>query len=358
MTLKRKNILARTLRFFLFNCAATLIVVSLRATLYGSSALSFENVFGSFVYSNCIGTLTGGAVVFGVPAWREYKSFFRFAFLATAILTTSVLGVMAADLLLYAMNVGDSARIFAPNGQTFLFAFVIAFGFGFSAYVYELSQAGLVKTREQLKQREVDVAQAETLATEAQLASLESRLQPHFLFNTLNSIAALIREDPELAEETVEKLARLLRYSLEVNNERQVEFSQELKITLDYLEIERVRFGARLEFYVEVAEQSGTIQIPPFTLQTLVENSIKHVAAKRSGAVKIWISARRGGNFFELAVRDDGAGFTTKNIIEGHGLDTLQKRLSKIFAGDFAFEIPENGKGGCVQVHIPLTFKK
>jgi LytS/YehU family sensor histidine kinase len=278
--------------------------------------------------------------------------------LTAAILTASFLGVTLADLLLYALNVGSSERVFESNGQTFLFAFVIAFGFGFSAYIYELSQAGLVKTREELRQSQMNVAQAERLATEAQLASLESRLQPHFLFNTLNSIAALIREEPKLAEETVEKLARLLRYSLDVNNKRLVEFAQELKITRDYLEVERVRFGERLEFYVEADEQFGKVEIPPFILQTLVENSIKHVAAKRSGSVKIWISAGRNDDVFVIEVRDNGAGFTTANIIEGHGVDTLQKRLAKIFAKDSAFKIIENTGGGCVRVHIPLTLKK
>ena len=230
----RKTIFKTAQRFFLLNCAAALVVVCIEAaTGDWSAAFTFENILGAFVYSNCIGTLTGSVVVFGVPAWREYNAFFRFVFLTAAILGATLLGIAAANVMLAVFNAESSASYSALSGQSFLFAFVIAFIFGFSAYVHELSQAGLVEAEERLRQREVDVAQAETLATEAQLASLESRLQPHFLFNTLNSIAALIREDAAQAEETIEKLARLLRYSLNVNNNRLVEFSQELKITRD-----------------------------------------------------------------------------------------------------------------------------
>lgn len=351
-------------RILLFNCAATVVVVCIKAALGNwLDALSFENVFGSFVYSNCIGTLTGCIIIFGVPAWREYKPFFRFVFLTAAILGATFFGIGLANILLLPTNMKASGQYFPFGGQLFLFAFVIAFIFGVGTYVQSLSQAGQLKAEEQLKQHEVDVARAEKLASEAQLASLESRLQPHFLFNTLNSIAALIREDPVQAEQTVEKLARLLRYSLEVNSNRLVEFARELKITCDYLEIERVRFGDRLKIQVESGEEFRKVMIPPFTLQTLAENSIKHVAAKRYGAVKISISARRNDDLFIIEVDDDGAGFTSDSIVEGHGLDNLQKRLARIFAGNASFEIIENsesgdGCGGCVRISLPFNSEK
>jgi sensor histidine kinase YesM len=357
--MERKTVFKTAQRFFLLNCAAALVVVCVRATDDWSSAFTFESIFDAFVYSNCIGTLTGSVVVFGVPAWREYNPFFRFVFLTAAILWATLLGIAAANVILGIFNTESSASYSALSGQSFLFAFVIAFIFGFSTYVYELSQAGLVKAKEQLQQREMDVARAETLATEAQLASLESRLQPHFLFNTLNSIAALTREDGQQAEETVEKLARLLRYSLDVNDNRLVEFARELKITRDYLEIERVRFGERLQFHIESDEQLGKVKVPPFTLQTLAENSIKHVASKRSGAVNIWISARRTDNLFTVEVSDDGAGFTANDIIENHGLDNLRKRLTKIFAENAVFEVLEDTeRGGGVRISLPFNREK
>lgn len=357
----RKTFFKTARRFFLLNCAATLIVVCIKAAGGDwSAALAFESILGAFVYSNCIGTLTGCVVLFGVPTWRGYNPFFRFVFLTAAILVATLLGMGAANIILAILNLESSARYFVLGGQSLLFAFVIAFIFGFSAYVYELSQAGLLKAKEQLQQREVDVAQISALASEAQLASLESRLQPHFLFNTLNSIAALIREDAPQAEETVEKLARLLRYSLDVNNNRLVEFARELKITRDYLEIERVRFGERLQFHIESDEGFGKVRVPPFTLQTLAENSIKHVASKHSGAVNIWISARRNDNLFIVEVRDDGAGFTTNDIIENHGLDNLQKRLAKIFAKNAVFEILEKSErgGSCVRISLPFNWER
>ena len=95
-----KNILKIAGRFFLLNCAATLVVVSIRAAGDWSAALAFKTVFSSFVYSNCIGSLTGCAVIFGVPAWRENKPFFRFVFLTAAILAATSLGIATASVLL------------------------------------------------------------------------------------------------------------------------------------------------------------------------------------------------------------------------------------------------------------------
>ena len=131
-----------------------------------------------------------------------------------------------------------------PGWQNFVFSLGIALTFGFGAYFFEFSQA-------KLRQKELDEEKAKTLATEAQLASLESRIHPHFLFNTLNSIAALIREDPILAEKTVEKLSALLRYSLDSNAKGLVSLKQEFEITEKYLEIEKVRFDKRLAYKID-----------------------------------------------------------------------------------------------------------
>src|SRR5437764_15089871 len=102
-----------------------------------------------------------------------------------------------------------------------------------------------------MRTRQLEEASARKLATEARLSSLESRIHPHFLFNTLNSISSLIREDPVRAERTVERLAALLRYSLDVNARGLAPLRHELKIVRDYLEIEHTRFGERLRYSVE-----------------------------------------------------------------------------------------------------------
>src|SRR5205814_9913550 len=112
-------------------------------------------------------------------------------------------------------------------------------------------------------------AQYET--AQARLSSLESRLRPHFLFNTLNSIMALIPEDAEAAERMTARLAALLRYSLDTTEHRTVSLEQEVKVATEYLEIEKARFGERLNYLIDVPHELLRKEIPPFSLQTLVE---------------------------------------------------------------------------------------
>ena len=214
--------------------------------------------------------------------------------------------------------------------------------FGFAFYFYEISQT-------KLRRKELSEEKAKTFAREAQLASLESRIHPHFLFNTLNSIAALIREEPVTAEKMVEKLSALLRYSLDANSESLVTLKQELEITEKYLEIEKARFDERLRYKIVADETLTNAKLPPLALQTLVENSIKHVAAKTSGVTEINVSVSENGRGIIVEVRDNGTGFSSDAIKENHGLDVLQKRLTTIFQDAARLEIGD----GAVRLKIP-----
>src|SRR5260370_15757962 len=128
----------------------------------------------------------------------------------------------------------------------------------------------LEETTLQLRTKELERERALKRATEAQLASLESRIHPHFLFNTLNSISSLIPEDPARAEKLLEQMAALLRFSLDASQSGLVPLSRELKIVTDYLEIERARCGDRLRYHFDVAANAGDAKVPPFACPTLV----------------------------------------------------------------------------------------
>jgi len=182
------------------------------------------------------------------------------------------------------------------------------------------------------------------------LASLSSRVQPHFLFNTLNSIAALIRENPEQAEQTVERLASLLRSSLDQT--QIVPLEQEIKLVRDYLEIQKTRLGERLTF--EIAVEPG-IQagVPPFSVQTLVENSVKHVAGRRQGGVDLHIRASRFGDDVIILVADNGPGFDADSMKSGHGLDNLQARLRAVYGDRAGLEFLREPSQMTVRLRIP-----
>jgi LytS/YehU family sensor histidine kinase len=193
------------------------------------------------------------------------------------------------------------------------------------------------------------------VAAEARLASLESRVRPHFLFNSLNSAIALIPEDPARAEQVLERLSALLRFSLDANRTRLVPLGEELRIVVDYLEIERDRFGERLRYRIDVPAELETWTIPAFALQTLVENSVKYAVATRSGGGEIRVAAKRDGGRLELVVEDDGPGFTTAAAQEaGHGLDTLRARLDVLYGKAATLAAPAPSTAGArVTLELP-----
>ena len=212
---------------------------------------------------------------------------------------------------------------------------VITFIVGLSITSYETLRHRLQDATLELRTRQVEQERANKLLVEARLSSLESRIHPHFLFNTLNSIASLIPSDPQRAEDTVGKLASLLRFSISANQSGLVPLAQELKIVRDYLEIEATRFGQRLHYEIAVPDAFGQIKVPPLALQTLVENSVKHVVAQRNQPAFIAINGTQNDGQLLLTVCDDGPGFSLANIAPDHGLGNLVGRLELLF-GDAA----------------------
>jgi two-component system, LytTR family, sensor histidine kinase AlgZ len=191
-------------------------------------------------------------------------------------------------------------------------------------------------------------AQYET--AQARLSSLESRLRPHFLFNTLNSIMALIPEDPKAAERVTERLAALLRYSLDSTGYSTVPLEQEVKVATDYLEIEKTRFGDRLHYSIDVPSYLLQEEVPPFSLQTLIENSVKY------GGGEIRVSASNGNGRLLLRVWDSGDGFPENaNLPPGHGLRNLKERLDALWGSNAAVEFPRNDVGTTVQISLPAS---
>lgn len=335
------------LQTLLLNCAATIFVILLNS----SAGVNARNTAFAVVYSFCIGSFCGLAFYAVVPRVHRFNWGFRILVFAVALFAAVYAGLLAGNCFLYLFGVVTLNDIVPINWQILLFPLAIGLIFGGGAYFYEGSQAKLLETKEQLRRKEIDEAHAYRLAAEAQLASLESRIHPHFLFNTLNSIAALIREDPLLAEKTVEKLSALLRYSLDSNAKSLVSLEQELEITEKYLQIEKIRFEKRIAYRINCEPKFLPTPIPPLSLQTLVENSIKHVVSKTSEPTEIIVSVAQNDQSLEIKVCDNGPGFDESALKENHGLDVLQKRLQTIFGDKAKVEIFRNGE---VTLRLPV----
>ena len=197
------------------------------------------------------------------------------------------------------------------------------------------------------------------LAATAQLAALRAQINPHFLFNSLNSIAQLIHADPDAAERCVERLADMFRYILRRAEKEFVPLADELEMTQAYLDIERARFGDRLRVETSVDPRSLRQLIPNLILQPLVENAIKHGLSLKRGAGTIRIDAAVSDGHLELAVADDGLGMGGPALAavyeRGIGLRNLRDRLSRLYGPSHLPEITSApGSGTRVRLHLPV----
>jgi sensor histidine kinase YesM len=252
--------------------------------------------------------------------------------IVTGILGCTIAGTLACSAVSIALDLVPQGHFWISFWGRIQFAAVLALSAGIGALI-----RGAL--RNQLEATALEQERAQKLAVEAQLASLESHVRPHFLFNTLNTISSLIPEDPKRAETLVGKLAAVLRLSLDSNQARLGSLERELKIVGDYLEIEQARYGERLRFRIDVPPGLRPVQVPALSLQTLVENSVKHAVGSRFEGAEIRVAAfERDGSVF-VEVSDDGPGFTGQAIQPGHGLDNLQRRLVTLFGPAARLEI-------------------
>lgn len=192
-------------------------------------------------------------------------------------------------------------------------------------------------------------ADAKAEALEASMNALQAQMNPHFLFNTLNTVASLVRYEPKRAEATVESLAKVLRRTLEHNSARFCTVAEELDYLKAYLAIEQERFEERLTVHWTLDEAANPCHIPPMTLQPLVENAIKHGVANKIGASTVRIKTQLVEGVLELSVNDDGPGFK-KSSKPGIGLGNLEKRLENIYHQN-CLELPK--QGSLVLIRIP-----
>jgi len=206
------------------------------------------------------------------------------------------------------------------------------------------------------RDRAVRTAQLETRLVEAQLKALQQQLHPHFLFNTLHAISALMHRDVEAADRTLTRLSDLLRLTLEHIGQPEIPLQSELDFLAKYLQIEQTRFADRLVVRFDVQPETLDTMVPNLILQPLVENAIKHGVAKKSGPGHIDISARREGDKLRMEVRDDGVGLSEDALTalqKGIGVSTTRARLQHLFGADYRFEFHRQSSGLSIIVSIP-----
>lgn len=211
--------------------------------------------------------------------------------------------------------------------------------------------------RDELEQASLQRSELERSLTQSQLDALRAQLNPHFLFNALNSVMALITQDAPAARRTVVRLAELLRGTLALTGEQRVPLDRELELARAYLDIEQVRFGDRLEVTWSLPDSTAGIDVPALVLQPLVENAMVHAVAPVSRTVHVRIAVRCAAGALTLTVTDNGAGPDTGRPSPGAGigLSNLRDRLARLYGDAAEVRLERNDGDGCqTTVRLPL----
>jgi two-component system, LytTR family, sensor kinase len=199
-------------------------------------------------------------------------------------------------------------------------------------------------------------ARLESRLAHARLDALRLQLQPHFLFNTLNGIAALAAADPGRAQRMLARLGDLLRQTLEDDGLAEIPVDRELALLEPYLDIQRMRFGDRLRFHEAVAPEARSALVPALILQPLVENAVQHGVSRRAEGATITLRIERRGDRLGVDVEDDGPGLIPGTPPAGIGLANTRARLAQLYPDAHQVELRDAAGGGAL-VHIDLPFR-
>lgn len=273
-----------------------------------------------------------------------------------ALLTLAVLAlIVVRTLLAYAMYptpAGELPLTWQDHALLRFFQFLLP-----SWMMIGAAHALLFAERESRRRRQN--AELQARLTQARLDALSAQIDPHFLFNALNSIAELVHRDPDAADRMLVGLGGLLRQGIEGGNAQRVTLGEELELVSQYVEIEKARLGPRLDFECEVATDLHQALVPRLLLQPLVENAIRHGIAPHGVPGRVTVSACRQRQGLSLEVRDDGAGVATGSRGNGVGLANIRARLQGLYGDDHLFElVPVPGGGTRARIDLPLQAKQ
>ncbi len=276
--------------------------------------------------------------------------------LVASLVVTTLYLIAYSELLLLAYG-GDYERISMYNwvsqfnSSYYYLAFWVTVGVEHAIGLYN-----------RYHERQMRMVKLESQMTQVQLQALRGRLQPHFLFNTLHSIVALMRKNEiEVATGMLTKLSDLLRASLEHLDRHEVRLGDELDLLSRYLDIEQIRFADRLEIVTETGDDTLDAYVPSFILQPIVENAIKHGITKRAGSGTIRISATLDGDLLHLTVCDNGIGMAASQRSGegwGIGLETTRTRLETMYGPRHELIIADDDEAGvAVSMKLPYHTK-
>jgi signal transduction histidine kinase len=355
-------------------------LVPLRVIFGVATALGFFSAFAAFYF---VSTFTDKPASFGLLLTLNLGYWYSWAALTPAILWLTrrfpfdraswkraipvhIAGVLIATSLHVVLSValrigtyyaiGESLDTWLHEAQEMLF---LNFDWEMMTYWTIVGVGMAMKYMLEARARELNAAQLETRLVEARLHTLQRQMQPHFLFNTLNTISALMHRDVEAADAMIARLSDLLRMSLHRVGVQEVTLKEELDFLSKYLEIEQTRFRDRLTVVFDIQADTLDALVPNLLLQPLVENAIKHGLGPRPTPGQVTVRARINGAMLELDVQDNGVGLSAARLTDfnrGVGLSNTRSRLEHLYGSLHRFEFRQPAEGGLlVCIAIPMA---
>ncbi|MFD2571732.1 histidine kinase [Spirosoma soli] len=327
--------------------------------IYGSNAIIYfthlisnakDPIIAGFYRFLIVQNITDGAIVFlltwALSGWlsHQFKVIWKRHVIITLAVMISFVVVNTGIYYLLGKTYADQLqkRPEGIEGSAPWYVYVVGDLIIANFFLYVLQQ-GRQLTRK-LSEQEYQLLNLEKLKTRAELDALQAKINPHFLYNALNSIASLVHDDPDKAEEMTLLLSKLFRYSTGRDGELFATLADELEMVRTYLQVEQVRFGNRLTFNVDVSDPAlNDLKLPQFLLQPIVENAIKHGIAKRAdmGRIDVRIYEKKrdtGSNELHLCVHDNGPAFPD-DMNGGYGLRSIQDKLRLLYGDDAGIEL-------------------
>jgi two-component system sensor histidine kinase AlgZ len=290
------------------------------------------------------------------PRLREFHPVVRGTVQVLALLAGAIAGTALVLYLFPFFVLADARQTFALLAINATLALVV----GSVVALYEDLRRRLAESLRDVEEVRLVEAQLKEHAARAELAALQARINPHFFFNTLNTISSLLEEDPGQADDVLQKLAGLFRYTFHAADARPVALSQELDFIRDYLEIERALFGDRVRIEMDIDPGVLAVPVPGLVLQPLVENAVGHGLAPLPMGGTVRVSARAAGGDLVIEVSDDGRGLGSTApealVLDGHGLGNVLQRLKTLYRKRGTLEIAPapGGRGTVSRLRLPL----
>ena len=349
------------LRWCLFFCVWTLLGVSFALSTYlgarqDNVQISWERILSGYLADFYLWGMLSPLIFLLARRFELRKHFPRNVFIhigASVVLSGFV--ISAASPLVWYLGYVNTARnptlaiLWRNNAFSAYY-----FHQGLTIYWTTLVVAHAVYYYRGLRQGEAQTARLTAQLAQAQLQALKMQIQPHFLFNTLNSIAALLHKDVEAADRMIARLGDFLRLTLKSSDTQTVDFEQELEFLKCYLDIEYIRFQDRLTVELDIDPQALKAMVPNLILQPIVENAVRHGVARQKNPGHIIIHARREDERLIVRVEDNGPGLKVKANGSGIGISNTRARLEQFYGSDFSFQITNSAeRGATVTLDVP-----